>query len=167
MFFLVTLNRGARSASPELANPAVCAAYAQPLPSTQPRLHATIPPNGSILSHMATHAASQSGRTGGSLRAERRDSDRIKVKGLWCDRGQVLDLSERGMRLNTLRRWSEGFSRTITIVDGPDRATVEARVVWCRQIGSFSHLVGLAFIEPTPAAAQALRRIAERQQTVA
>lgn len=113
---------------------------------------------------MATPAASHQDQDRRVVNAERRSSDRVQVKGLWCDRGQVIDLSERGMRLNTLRRWSEGYTRNITIVDGPDRISLEARVVWCRQISIFSHLVGLAFLNPTPEAAQALRRIADRQR---
>ncbi len=113
---------------------------------------------------MATPAASDLAKGRRVVTAERRDTDRVKVKGLWCDRGQVIDLSERGMRLNTLRRWSEGYTRTITIVDGPNRICIDARVVWCRQISIFSHLVGLAFLNPTPEAAQVLRRIADHQQ---
>ena len=77
--------------------------------------------------------------------AERRAVERIAVKGLWCDRGHVIDLSPRGMRLRTYRRWPEGQVRAITVVDGAVSVPVEARCVWCRQEGMFSHLVGLSF----------------------
>lgn len=81
---------------------------------------------------------------------ERRGHTRTDVGGLWCDRGQVVDLSARGMRLISLRRWAEGQIRRVSITDGRRSITVNARCVWCRQEGMFSHSMGLAF-EPASA----------------
>lgn len=89
--------------------------------------------------------------------AERRRSARKDVSGLWCDRGQVLDLSARGMRLVSLRRWAEGQLRRVSLTDGSRSVTLIARCVWCRQEGMFSHSLGLAF---EPANAEEERTIA-------
>jgi hypothetical protein len=96
--------------------------------------------------------------TGASVR-ERRRARRIRVKGLICDRGEVIDLSTKGMRLRVHRRWNEGHVRTITIVDGESSVPVEARCVWCRQEGMFSHVVGLAFQHTDATDVQRLARI--------
>lgn len=89
-------------------------------------------------------AAQGTSTTGASVR-ERRRTTRVKVRGLICDRGEVIDLSTKGMRLRVHRRWNEGHVRTITIVGGGSAVPVEARCVWCRQEGMFAHVVGLAF----------------------
>lgn len=89
--------------------------------------------------------------------AERRRDSRADVSGLWCDRGQVIDLSARGMRLTSLRRWAEGQIRRVSLTDGSRSVTLTARCVWCRQEGMFSHSLGLAF---EPANAEEERMIA-------
>lgn len=91
---------------------------------------------------------------------ERRKARRLRVKGLICDRGEVIDLSTKGMRLRVHRRWNEGHVRTITIVTGEDSVPVEARCVWCRQEGMFSHVVGLAFQHTSEGDVERLARIA-------
>jgi len=93
---------------------------------------------------------------------ERRTASRIQVRGLLCDRGQIIDLSARGMRLIVHRRWPEGASRTLTIVDTPHSIPVTARCVWCRQQSLFSHIVGLAFEHLTQDQVEALLRMAQR-----
>lgn len=95
---------------------------------------------------------------------ERRIAKRIAVKGLLCDRGQVIDLSARGMRLAVHRRWPEGSARTLTIVDGPHSIPVTARCVWCRQQSLFAHIVGLAFENLTQDQVEALLRVAQRHE---
>ena len=100
--------------------------------------------------------------TGSRTGVERRTAKRIQVRGLLCDRGQVIDLSARGMRLLVHRRWPEGAERTITIVDSPHSIPITARCVWCRQESLFTHVVGLAFENLTHEQLEVLRRIAER-----
>jgi hypothetical protein len=73
-----------------------------------------------------------------------------------------VDLSARGMRLTTMRRWPEGQVRTLTLVDGGDSVPVEARCVWCRQDSMFSHVVGIAFEQLGPEQLEILARIAGR-----
>ncbi len=97
--------------------------------------------------------------------AERRSAERLRVRGLWCDKGQVIDLSTAGMRLRVLRRWNEGHTRTITIVDEHALIPVQARCVWCRQEGLFAHVVGLAFDHVDDQHEAALRAVAERNRT--
>lgn len=94
--------------------------------------------------------------------AERRKERRVRVKGLLCDRGEVIDLSSKGMRLRVHRRWQEGQVRTLTIVDGEHSVPVEARCVWCRQEGMFAHVIGLAFQHTDPSGVQRLVQIAAR-----
>lgn len=96
------------------------------------------------------------GRLASGLK-ERRDDARTPVHGLVCDRGSVIDLSMRGMRLTSPRRWTEGQHRRIIITDGVRSAAIEARCVWCRQDGLFSHAVGLAFEEIDADAEDVLR----------
>jgi hypothetical protein len=96
---------------------------------------------------------------------ERRRADRVRVKGLLCDRGEVIDLSTKGMRLRVHRRWHEGHVRTITVVEGGVAVPVEARCVWCRQEGMFNHVIGLAFQHTTERDVERLAEIAARSST--
>ena len=93
---------------------------------------------------------------------DRRKSRRIRVKGLICDRGEVIDLSTKGMRLRVHRRWHEGQLRAITIVDHEYSVPVEARCVWCRQEGMFTHVIGLAFQRTSDNDVERLAAIAAR-----
>ncbi len=94
-------------------------------------------------------------------RLERRRAERTRVTGLWCTGGQVIDVSLTGLRMTSRSRWGEGDARNITL--GDDRTSVElrARCVWCRQEGTFSHNLGLAFVNPTAEQQAAIARIAE------
>lgn len=91
-------------------------------------------------------------------RRERRLTERVKVRGLWCDRGEAVDFSPRGMRLTVCRRWPEGMVRKIRLHLGDEVFEVSARCIWCRQDGMFTHSVGVAFDEIGEAARGALER---------
>lgn len=91
-------------------------------------------------------------------RRERRASERVKVRGLWCDRGETVDFSPRGMRLVVRRRWPEGLVRKIRLHLGDEVHEVAARCIWCRQDGMFTHSVGVAFDGISPEAQIALER---------
>jgi len=110
----------------------------------------------------ATSTGAVGGQKADRRTVERRGAERVRVKGLWCDRGQVVDLSSRGMRLKTMRRWPEGQVRTLTLVDGGDSVPVDARCVWCRQDSMFSHVVGIAFEKLDTPQLEILGRIAQR-----
>lgn len=95
---------------------------------------------------------------------ERRDADRLKTVGVRCNRGAVVDLSTRGMRLRTFRRWKDGQRRIITLFDGHSRVTLEAKCVWVRPIANgmpFQRVVGLCFEHAIPEQERALARLAE------
>ncbi len=106
---------------------------------------------------ISPHSHPQPGATTGR---ERRRTDRVRVKGLICDRGEVIDLSTKGMRLRVHRRWNEGQVRTITVVEGEVSVPVEARCVWCRQESMFNHIIGLAFQHTTERDVERLAQIA-------
>lgn len=94
---------------------------------------------------------------------DRRRATRTKVRGLLCDRGEIIDLSTKGMRLRVRWRWQESQIRAITIVDGDISVPVHARCVWCRQEGMFTHIVGLAFQRAQPRDLDRLQLIVERR----
>jgi hypothetical protein len=91
---------------------------------------------------------------------ERRDAKRKAVHGIWCDKGQVVDMSERGMRLTMQLRWQEGKTRKVTVSDESECVTLDARCVWCRQEGLFVHAVGVAFDGMSEEKAEILKRVA-------
>ena len=83
-----------------------------------------------------------------SRRDERRES-RQRVLGVECNRGRVLDISSRGMRVLTHTRWREGEMLPVTLRCGAMRITTPARCVWARREGWFSWLIGVAFEHAT------------------
>ena len=99
-------------------------------------------------------------------KSNRRLHARLAGGGLIADLGKVIDVSARGMRLRTTRRWAEGRERMITLRVGDSMATVRARCVWCRQDALLSHTVGLAFQdqgeETVGDVATLLERVSER-----
>ncbi|MCA9311011.1 MAG: PilZ domain-containing protein [Phycisphaerales bacterium] len=97
------------------------------------------------------------GRVG---RSERRETERAPVQNVSCDRGRVVDLSTRGMRVTSARRWREGQRRLVSISNGDVRLSIEARCIWCRQDGMFSHAIGLAFDDPSEEQQAVLREMA-------
>ncbi|MEZ6212392.1 MAG: PilZ domain-containing protein [Phycisphaerales bacterium] len=96
---------------------------------------------------------------------ERRLSRRHAVNGLWCDKGQILDLSGMGLRLQSPRRWQEGRTCSLSMGDGDTSVTIEARCVWCRQDGLFSHQIGLVFEDIDPAASEHIARLVMMHET--
>mgnify|MGYP001371450857 CR=1 FL=1 len=96
--------------------------------------------------------------------SERRDSDRLKTVGVHCNRGKVIDLSTRGIRLRTFRRWKEGQRRILTLSDEHSRVTLEAKCVWVRPAANgtpFQRVVGLCFEHAIPEQERALAKLAE------
>lgn len=92
---------------------------------------------------------------------ERRDSDRLKTVGVACSRGTVVDLSTRGMRLKTWRRWKEGQRRLVTLHDPTTRVTLEGKCVWVRKVSLFRSLVGVCFEHAVPEQERALANLVE------
>lgn len=92
--------------------------------------------------------------------AERRVERRTPVSALTCDAGRVVDLSARGMRIESRKRWHVGDHRTITITDGDHAVTLEARCIWDRHDSLFLHTIGLAFDHVPPEQEGMLLRLA-------
>jgi hypothetical protein len=82
---------------------------------------------------------------------------------LLCNAGRVVDVSTRGMRLQSWRRWKPGQRRSITLIEGSAVVRVEAECVWCRKIGTMRHTIGLAFTTVSPESAKLLGEIVSRQ----
>lgn len=74
----------------------------------------------------------------------------MQVDGLSCDRGRVIDLSIRGMRMRCRRGWAVGQKREIVLISGGTRLRLPARCVWARRDSLFSWTIGLAFEGATP-----------------
>ncbi len=81
---------------------------------------------------------------------DNRSVGRLQVDGLSCDRGRVIDLSIRGMRMRSRRGWGVGQRREVELVSGGTRLRLPARCVWARRDGIFSWTIGLAFEGATP-----------------
>ncbi len=102
----------------------------------------------------------------GDRYAEDRTSPRVSgicLNELLCNAGRVVDVSTRGMRLQSWRRWKPGQRRSITLIEGSVVVRVEAECVWCRKIGTMRHTIGLAFTTVTPDSAKLLGEIVSRQ----
>lgn len=98
-----------------------------------------------------------------------RESRRVSgsaVAKLLCNSGRVIDVSTRGMRLQSRRKWKTGQRRLITLCEADLCVRVEAECVWCRKIGTLKHTVGLAFTTVSPESAELLSQIVARQSKV-
>jgi len=91
---------------------------------------------------------------------DRRDVERTPLNELSCDRGEILDLSSSGARLQTRRLWKEGKVRPITISTDTELVTILARCMWSMREGLFLHTVGLHFEGVTPEQAGTLTKLA-------
>lgn len=96
---------------------------------------------------------------------ERRIEARTGVSELTCDAGRVVDLTTRGMRLSSRKRWRAGERRTLRISDGAHALTIEARCIWDRHDGLFQHSIGLAFDAVAPEQEGMLLRFASEHAT--
>lgn len=97
-----------------------------------------------------------------SQRQSRRVSG-LCIHSLVCNAGRVVDVSTRGMRIQSLRKWKPGQRRLVTLIEGSLVVRVEAECVWCRKIGTLKHTVGLAFTTVSPESAELLSQIVARQ----
>lgn len=104
--------------------------------------------------------------SGGEHIVRERSGPRVSglcLNELLCNAGRVVDVSTRGMRLQSWRRWRPGQRRSITLIEGSVMVRVEAECVWCRKIGTMRHTIGLAFTTVTPESAKLLEEIVSRQ----
>lgn len=90
--------------------------------------------------------------------ADRRRDKRTRRAALTCNRGRVIDLSTRGMRLSTRRPWPERTQRRVILRHDGRCVTVWAECVWRRRESGLRHTVGLAFVNPSDEAAMLIGR---------
>lgn len=80
-----------------------------------------------------------------SKKENHRSFGRAYADSIDCDRGQALDISRTGMRLQAWRPWSEGERRTVMLSGVHLGVTLTARCVWVRRLSRFKHVMGLEF----------------------
>lgn len=80
-----------------------------------------------------------------ALKENLRAFGRARADSVDCDRGQVIDLSRTGMRLQAWRPWTEGERKTIMLTGMHVGVTLTAKCVWAKKISRFKHLLGLEF----------------------
>ncbi|MCB9838450.1 MAG: PilZ domain-containing protein [Phycisphaeraceae bacterium] len=80
-----------------------------------------------------------------SKKENHRAHGRANADAVDCDRGQVLDLSRTGMRLQSWRPWNEGERRTIMLTGVHVGVTLTAKCVWVKKVSRFKHIMGLHF----------------------
>lgn len=107
-----------------------------------------------------------------SVFAQRRKYSRVRtsiphpeIKCVWPDGGalaSLVELSASGLRLEVNHRWAPGTLISLSYsknAPASEVATVHARVVWCRKVGSIQ-LTGLAFADNGEALAKSwVRRV--------
>lgn len=95
--------------------------------------------------------------------SERRESERLRQRGVKCNLGAVLDISPTGMRMLSTSALEGQVS--ITLDGGDAQVTLHAAVVWSRRLGFRRHMAGLRFADVDAAEAELLMRIAAAHQT--
>ncbi len=87
-----------------------------------------------------------------------RNRGRMVVEGLWCDVGEVLDLSAGGMRVRARRAALVGEPITLRIESSRICLTLHAVCAWAKREGSRKWDLGFAFENAEP---EQLRLIGE------
>ena len=80
-----------------------------------------------------------------SNKKNNRSFGRARAEAVDCNRGQVLDISRTGMRLQAWRPWGEGDRRTVMLTGMHVGATLTAKCVWVKRVSRFKHVMGLEF----------------------
>ena len=80
-----------------------------------------------------------------SKKENHRTFGRARADAVDCDRGQVLDISRTGMRLQSWRSWAKGDRRTIMLTGTHLGVTLTAKCVWVKRLSRFKHVMGLEF----------------------
>ena len=97
---------------------------------------------------------------GGSSGPNQRKHGRLRVEGLTCDRGRILDLSISGVRLRTRSAWGPGETRQVTLRSAGASLSAPAKCVWSRREGLFTWTLGLSFEEASPEQLRAVGELA-------
>lgn len=89
------------------------------------------------------------GSEGGNAVSDRRFG-RVRVEGLTCNRGRIIDLSIRGMRVRACGTWAPGEHKAVTLRSAGTTLTLPATCVWSRREGIMRWTIGLSFESATP-----------------
>jgi hypothetical protein len=103
----------------------------------------------------------QSDRSQAARLTNPRRAERIATEGLTCQLGTILDLSESGMRIRTIGRprLERGARFKFTVASSLQRLAVTGQVIWVRA-GLFKGMIGVRFVDATPALCRALVELA-------
>ncbi|MBX3386490.1 MAG: DnaJ domain-containing protein [Phycisphaeraceae bacterium] len=103
----------------------------------------------------------QSDRSPAARLTNPRTAVRISTEGLSCQLGDILDLSESGMRIRTIGRprLDRGSRFKFTVASSMQRLAVTGQVVWIRR-GLFKGMIGIRFVDAPPALCKALVELA-------
>jgi hypothetical protein len=98
-----------------------------------------------------------------SPRTRKRAAERFCSEALTCPFGQIVNLSGTGIRLRDPKgsRPRVGRVMELPIVAPQGRLVLKARVVWSRRLRLRGFDAGLAFVDPRPGLATALRNLAQ------
>ncbi len=97
----------------------------------------------------------------GHASAESRRTGRVRLGGIICTIGTVLDVSAAGMRVRCTVRVPAIGSAVSTMISTPEGPLeVGGTVVWTRKCGWITHEAGIRFDQVTPPVRQALTRLA-------
>lgn len=90
-----------------------------------------------------------------------RRADRVVPDGLSCQLGDILDLSETGLRIRSVGRprVEVGSQLTLTIASALQKLSVKGQIVWVRK-SLLGGMVGVRFVDTPPALAAALVELA-------
>ncbi len=90
-----------------------------------------------------------------------RRASRVASEGLTCQMGQIVDLSETGLRLRSSSRikLEVGSQLKLTIASSMQRVSVTGQVVWVRN-SLLKGSAGIRFVDTPPAVARALVELA-------
>lgn len=99
-----------------------------------------------------------------AVKKDRRRS-RVRTVLLRCFLGEIVDLSQTGMRVRCRRkprmeRHAQRLSQPIAIEGHDESVRVRVRAVWVRSVGFLHHEIGLAFVDMTDEQSAALTRLA-------
>lgn len=83
----------------------------------------------------------------------------MKIEGVRCDRGKLLDLSRGGCRLEVRRPWRRGEKRMIQLMGSRVAVTVSGECRRVDKIGFMRYAVGIMFVETDDAVNAALTEL--------
>jgi hypothetical protein len=93
-----------------------------------------------------------------SSQRDRRASGRMRVEGVVCKLGPVLDLSAGGMRVLSTRRHRGAM--TLRLQSWHEKLAVRGQVMWCIRAGFRRTIVGIKFLDVDAETARALTDLA-------